>query len=241
MIRAWAAHDADLFRGFAKLLGSTGLIASSACASARHRLRPQRADDALPIRRIKVTGLDAQMPELWGLGWSLDRYRTLRKTASWPRVARKFMGELVYDRLYYQELAKQTGLRLSATDLDVRRLDATRLPLPDQSADLVHSNATWEHILDVPAANREVARVLKVGGVAAIEIHLFPSISGGHDLPWKVPASISATYALGATCETQAGARTYAPGCASRTIGRLSKALRIDREGVAHGAQGQID
>jgi hypothetical protein len=29
--------------------------------------------------------------------------------------------------------------------------------------------------------------VLKPGGLAYIEIHLFPSLSGGHDLPWIVP------------------------------------------------------
>jgi hypothetical protein len=35
--------------------------------------------------------------------------------------------------------------------------------------------------------NREVARVLRPGGIAYIEIHLFPSLSGGHDHPWIVP------------------------------------------------------
>jgi hypothetical protein len=40
---------------------------------------------------------------------------------------------------------------------------------------------------DVRAANRTIAGALKPGGIAYIEIHLFPSLSGGHDLPWITP------------------------------------------------------
>ena len=43
------------------------------------------------------------------------------------------------------------------------------------------------HISDVPAANQTLARSLKPGGIAYIEVDLFSSLSGGHDLPWIVP------------------------------------------------------
>jgi SAM-dependent methyltransferase len=69
-------------------------------------------------------------------------------------------------------------------------MEVTDLEVATSSIDLVHSNATWEHLADVAAANGEVARVLKPGGLAYIEIHLFPSLSGGHDLPWIVPGRL---------------------------------------------------
>ena len=39
----------------------------------------------------------------------------------------------------------------------------------------------------VDGALREVARVLKPGGLAHIDIHLFTSLSGGHHLEWTWP------------------------------------------------------
>ena len=71
--------------------------------------------------------------------------------------------------------------------MDLREMKADNLQFEDNSFDIIHSNATWEHLAHVEAANREVARVLRPGGLAYVEIHLFPSLSGGHDLPWIVP------------------------------------------------------
>ena len=66
-------------------------------------------------------------------------------------------------------------------------MDVQAPQLPANEFDVIHSNATWEHIAEIPAANRTVAQALRPGGIAYIEIHLFPSLSGGHDLPWIVP------------------------------------------------------
>jgi SAM-dependent methyltransferase len=66
-------------------------------------------------------------------------------------------------------------------------MDVTAPQLPERTFDVIHSNATWEHIKDVPAANRTLVDALRPGGIAYIEIHLFPSLSGGHDLPWITP------------------------------------------------------
>ncbi|MEO0094108.1 MAG: methyltransferase domain-containing protein, partial [candidate division WOR-3 bacterium] len=53
--------------------------------------------------------------------------------------------------------------------------------------DFVFSRAVFEHINDVPAAVKEVNRVLSLNGIAVISIHLFPSLSGGHHLEWARP------------------------------------------------------
>ncbi|MGH3518841.1 MAG: class I SAM-dependent methyltransferase [Haloechinothrix sp.] len=49
-------------------------------------------------------------------------------------------------------------------DVDGRVADAERIPYPDSSFDLVVGHAVLHHIPDVPAAFREVLRVLKPGG-----------------------------------------------------------------------------
>ena len=134
-----------------------------------------------------VTGVDARPGHRWGLGLKPSRYLTYAKEAGWARTARKVAGELVYDRRYYRELARLTNLRLRDEGLDLRPMDIHALDLPAGAFDVVHSNATWEHLADVKAANRAVARILRPSGVAYLEIHLFPSLSGGHDLPWIVP------------------------------------------------------
>lgn len=55
--------------------------------------------------------------------------------------------------------AEQLGL-----DVDGRVADAERIPYDDDSFDLVVGHAVLHHIPDVPAAFREVLRVLKPGG-----------------------------------------------------------------------------
>jgi SAM-dependent methyltransferase len=49
-------------------------------------------------------------------------------------------------------------------DVDGRVADAERIPYPDDTFDLVVGHAVLHHIPDVPAAFREVLRVLKPGG-----------------------------------------------------------------------------
>src|SRR3954470_9354408 len=49
-------------------------------------------------------------------------------------------------------------------DVDGRVADAERIPYPDHSFDLVVGHAVLHHIPDVPAAFREILRVLKPGG-----------------------------------------------------------------------------
>ena len=99
------------------------------------------------------------------------------------RTVRKLAGEAVFDARYYRELARASGPRLSDDGLDLREVDVASRRPPAQEFDVVHSNATWEHVNDVPAAYQSIsARALKPGGVAYIEIHLIPALSGGHDL-----------------------------------------------------------
>ena len=60
--------------------------------------------------------------------------------------------------------------------------DAGALPFPDGRFDLVTSVAAFEHFLDVPAVVAESCRVIRLGGLVWACIHLFTSLSGGHNL-----------------------------------------------------------
>jgi SAM-dependent methyltransferase len=187
MIEASAAHDVDTWRAFVDTVRSCGLdpfrarvldIGCGANAPLSILLHSAGAD---------VIGIDGFVGHRWGLGVSMARYFKYAKEVGIAKTARKVLGELVYDRHYYKTLAARAGLSLTERGLDLRQMDVTALTLPDASVDAVHSNATWEHFSNVSEANRQVARVLKPGGLAYIEFHLFPSLSGGHDLPWIVP------------------------------------------------------
>lgn len=60
--------------------------------------------------------------------------------------------------------------------------DVGALPFPDETFDLVTSVAAFEHFLDVPAVVREVYRVTRRGGMVWVLVHLFSSLSGGHNI-----------------------------------------------------------
>ena len=187
-LRAWANHDASIYRQFTETV--TRVIGRPL-----HGLRVldlgcgANAPMTLLLKAAgcKVTGVDAEVGHRWGLGIRPSRYAAYVREAGVARTIRKFAGELVYDSLYYRTLASATGLRLSEQGLDLRAMDVQDPKLPANSFDVIHSNATWEHVRDVDAANRTVASALCPGGIAYIEIHLFPSLSGGHDLPWITP------------------------------------------------------
>jgi SAM-dependent methyltransferase len=86
--------------------------------------------------------------------------------------------------VYAQAVPRGRNIRLVAVDISAEELAANEdvtdtrvadiskeLPFADGSVDLVLSRALLEHVPDVPAAVRHMARVLKPGGVA---LHLVP-------------------------------------------------------------------
>jgi SAM-dependent methyltransferase len=187
MIKAWAEHDADTYQEFVDTSRKNGInpfgarVLDIGCGSNA----PMSV--LLHSAGAKVTGIDAYIGHRWGLGLNPSRYTKYAGEVGVARTLRKIAGELVYDRHYYSTLGRKAGLTLTERNLDLRQMDIGSPSIPDASVDVVHSNATWEHLADVASANRQVARMLRPGGLAYIEIHLFPSLSGGHDLPWIVP------------------------------------------------------
>lgn len=108
------------------------------------------------------------------------------------RAAKTAIRRVMFDGAYYRELERLYGAKIRR-DVDVRRADARSLPYGDAEFDLVYSFQVFEHIDGVEAAVAEMRRVLRPTGRAYLDIHLFPSLSGGHDLAWidanRPPAS----------------------------------------------------
>lgn len=132
----------------------------------------------------QITGIDL---DVVGVGPSLRKYAAIARQNGFKRAAKSLVRELAFDPLYYGELERLYGRKL-ARSVDLRAADAARLPFEADSFDLVVSTNAFEHIEDLDGAVGEVARVLKPGGLAHIDIHLYTSLSGGHHLEWTFPA-----------------------------------------------------
>ena len=77
----------------------------------------------------------------------------------------------------------EVGARLCAErGLDVVRGDATRLPVADQSVDLVMSTDVWEHVEDHETVAAESFRVLRPGGRLLVAVPAGMEMWSGHDV-----------------------------------------------------------
>ncbi len=62
------------------------------------------------------------------------------------------------------EKARRTAEKISAGNVEFIRADLEKIPLPDQSVDLVISNCTINHVSDKKSTWKEIYRILKDGG-----------------------------------------------------------------------------
>lgn len=93
-------------------------------------------------------------------------------------MARKAMG---IDRQSRNEYVRQTGLE-AWPPLRHLKMDAEQMSFQDDSFDVVFSRAVFEHIANPEGVLRQVARVLRPGGVFYCIFHLYTSDSGCHDV-----------------------------------------------------------
>jgi SAM-dependent methyltransferase len=92
-------------------------------------------------------------------------------------VARKVLG---LDAQFNKEMCRQLGLdRLP--EPRVLQMNAEKMEFDDATFDFVFSYSTFEHLADPGAVIDQINRVLRPGGVAYINLHLYTSDSGCHD------------------------------------------------------------
>lgn len=132
----------------------------------------------------KATGVDTEVVDL---GLSPVKYAHLLAKNGPERAARTLFWELVYARPYFSELARLADFPLDFSQVDARPMSVLETDFPDNTFDLAVSYEVLEHLPDLNAAARELARIVKPGGVTYLYAHNWTSVSGGHHIAWKYP------------------------------------------------------
>ncbi len=113
-------------------------------------------------------------------------WRTLRR-AGLESTLRTVERYVLAGRKLPAALSRAYGRRVPLKGLDIRIMDAAAMTFESSSVDFIFSIAVFEHLSEVEKTVKEMNRVLAPGGIAYTEIHLFPSLSGGHSLEWRNP------------------------------------------------------
>jgi SAM-dependent methyltransferase len=146
----------------------------------------QRASQTILFQAegASVIGLDREIPTYH---LSVKKFFRTTRINGWERALKSLFRHVLFDRQFFQHLSRRTGKSLPPGEVKVGLMDAAHLAFPDEAFDFIFSSLVFEHIANVPAAVAEVNRVLRPQGTAWINIHLFPSLSGGHHKDWTDP------------------------------------------------------
>lgn len=131
-----------------------------------------------------ITGIDLEVPT-----FTINPiifYKVLKNNGL-ERALKSTFRHLLFDRSYFKRLSKSYSEPINLSKADVRNYDSSKMPFVTNEFDFIYSSWVFEHIDKVEATVKEISRILKPNGVARIEFHLFPSLSGGHNLEWHYP------------------------------------------------------
>lgn len=123
------------------------------------------------------TGIDIEVaPETYSVK---NIYRIYNKNGFQRALKTLVRQSLGIDRRRARALEREFGVPEPSGK--VLEADAAQMPFDDDSFDLVVSVSVFEHLTDPHLVMREIARVLRSGGVAHIITHLYTSATGAHD------------------------------------------------------------
>ncbi|MCU7918329.1 MAG: class I SAM-dependent methyltransferase [Candidatus Thiodiazotropha sp. (ex Epidulcina cf. delphinae)] len=138
-------------------------------------------------RGAKVTGIDVEVATYQ---MSLAMLLKMARENGLERAVKSLARAALFDSHTKRAVSDVFGQHVTYKDLDTCVMDACEMKFTDMTFDFIFSRAVFEHIADVSAAAAETNRVLADRGIAIIYIHLFPSLSGGHNLEWLNPDEI---------------------------------------------------
>ena len=131
----------------------------------------------------KVVGIDV---EVLTRGVNSAKYQRVLKTQGFKRLLLRLSADLYYDRIYYRELQKRADFPLDFRNVEFVEIDASQAAFKE-AFDLIVSNAAFEHMKNLDATLEKMKAAMKQNALAHIEIHLFPSLTGGHNVLWSNP------------------------------------------------------
>ena len=142
----------------------------------------------------QVALFNADGADVWGVDLEVPTFTMTPAIFLWvcksnglERAIKSLIRHILFDKAYIKNLKRLYNKTVAFNSLYLRIQSATSLSFPDAMFDFIYSSYVFEHIDDVPKAVNEVNRVLKNNGIARVLIHLFPSLSGGHNLEWQFP------------------------------------------------------
>lgn len=130
---------------------------------------------------FETIGIDVEVPTF---RMTCKTFWQMARSNGMERVLKSAFRHWLFDGPFFRRLAGLYGKPLPLNRVDVRLMSAAQMEFPDNYFDFIYSSLVFEHIDDVPAAAREVNRVLKPQGRAWLNVHLFPSLTGGHQPEW---------------------------------------------------------
>ena len=131
---------------------------------------------------IKVIGIDITSPR-----YNSREYSHVLQNHGLTQFIKRIVMELLINKIYHSALGEAAGIPMKFNNLDLREMDAANTPYANEEFDLIISNAVFEHLNKPEQVLREMKRIMKDGAIAHIGVHLFPSLTGGHNTIYDDP------------------------------------------------------
>lgn len=131
-----------------------------------------------------VVGIDLELPTF---RMSPAIFYQSLKANGMERAVKSLLRHVLFDRRFFSQLSSAYGKPLDLDGLDLRLMSANDMPFVDDAFDFIYSTWVFEHVEDVPGALKEIARVAKPSAILWFGVHLYPSLSGGHNPEWVAP------------------------------------------------------
>ncbi len=90
---------------------------------------------------------------------------------------------------FHKELSKIYGKKMGNKQIKKANFffhNIENLDIPENFADVIITNSVFEHVDDLNRLLLKMKQILKLNGITYNQIHLYPSLSGGHD-EWSFP------------------------------------------------------
>lgn len=132
-------------------------------------------------------GVDVEVPT-----YHIDFQVLLKilRTNGVDRALKSLGRHVLFDKRFFEDLKQVCGLhRLPFSRIHIEVTDASTLSFPENYFNLTFSFGVLEHVANVEATVQHINDTLKSDGVGVITVHLFPSLSGGHCMDWRLPDS----------------------------------------------------
>jgi SAM-dependent methyltransferase len=131
-----------------------------------------------------ISGIDMEVPTL---NMSPAVFYRCARTNGIERAIKSLGRHMLFDRGFFSQLSTEYGKPLDLRGLDLRVMSAVRMPFDDNTFDFIYSTYVFEHVDDVSGALKEISRVAKSNAILWFAVHLYASLSGGHNPEWLSP------------------------------------------------------